>query len=137
MLRPGEASLFFTVAVFNDDVPEVDEDFSVALSMPSGGARLGQQTSVTMTILTNDDAHGVVGFNADSISRIVTEMDGEIVLNVDRSGGTFGEVRVQWQLSGDHTTGEITPVAGQVSQCSIHVYMARQIAHLILVMPAM
>ena len=119
MFRPGEASLFFTVAVYNDDVPEVDEDFNIALSMPSGGARLGQQSSITTTILTNDDAHGVIGFNTDSVSRIVMEMDGEIVLNVDRRGGTFGVVRVQWQLSGDHSTGEISPVAGQVTPHAI------------------
>ena len=27
-----------------------------------GGARLGQQSSVAVTILTNDDAHGLIGF---------------------------------------------------------------------------
>lgn len=114
--RPGEASLFFTVAINNDNVPEVDEDFSIGLSMPSGGARLGEQASITMTILTNDDAHGLIGFNSDSVSRVVTEMEGGVIvsLNVDRNEGTFGLVTVQWQLSGDHSAGEISPTSGQV-----------------------
>jgi G-protein coupled receptor 98 len=114
MFRPGETTLFFTIAIFNDNVPEVNEDFNVRLSMPSGGARLGEQTSITMTILTNDDAHGVIGFNGDSLSSIVMEVDRELTLNIDRGQGTFGMVLVEWELSGDHSDGEITPTSGQV-----------------------
>ena len=116
--RPGEARLFFTVAISNDTIPEIDERFMVGLSMPSGGARLGDQTSVAMTILTNDNAHGLIGFNNDSRSRIMSELDSDllVVLNVDRDGGAFGLVRVNWQLSGAHMTGEITPTSGQVGK---------------------
>lgn len=84
--------------------------------MPSGGARLGDQASVTITILTNDDAHGVIGFNSDSVSRVVAEIDSSFVvsLNVDRNEGTFGLVRVQWVISGAHSEQEISPPSGQV-----------------------
>lgn len=114
--RPGETSLFFTAAINNDNLPEVDEDFRIGLSMPSGGARLGEQTSITMTILTNDNAHGLIGFNDASLSILVAEMDMTFIvsLNVDRTEGTFGLVSVQWQLSGGHTAGEISPASGQV-----------------------
>ena len=114
--RPGESRLSFTVAISNDNIPEVDETFGVELSMPSGGARLGNQASVAMTILTNDDAHGLIGFSSDSQSRIVPELEGtyELSLNVDRTRGTFGLVSVQWELSGSHIPGEIIPSQGQV-----------------------
>lgn len=47
---------------FNDAIPEVDEAFQLQLRNVMGGARLGQQSSVAVTILTNDDAHGLIGF---------------------------------------------------------------------------
>ncbi len=59
---PGEAALRFSVRVVNDVIPEVDESFSVVLSDPVGGARIGVNGVVTMEILTNDDAHGLIGF---------------------------------------------------------------------------
>lgn len=119
--KPGESSIFFTVAVIDDSLPEIDETFTVGLSMPSGGARLGDQTTVTMEILTNDNAHGLIGFSNSSLSRVVSEVGSnvEVVLDVERTGGTFGLVRVQWQLSGSHTAGEITPASGQVDTASL------------------
>ena len=59
---PGETSHEFVVEVVNDDVPEVDEVFSVQLQEPVGGARLGEQNSADIAILTNDGAHGFIGF---------------------------------------------------------------------------
>ncbi len=116
--RPNEASLFFAVSIFDDDLPEIDEDFVVSVRMPTGGARIGQQTSATMTVLTNDNAHGLVGFRNSSQSVIIAEMDGDVTvsLDVERNAGTFGQVRVGWELSGSHVAGEIAPASGQVSQ---------------------
>lgn len=118
--RAEESSLFFTVAIYDDDLAEVDEDFAVGLSSPTGGARLGEQSSVAMTILTNDNAHGLIGFSDNSQSIIVPEMESNsmVSLNVERNAGTFGLVIVNWQLSGGHMTGEITPASGQV--CNNH-----------------
>ncbi len=49
--------------IINDVIPEVGESFSVQLEGPlEGGARLGEQQSAGVTILTNDDAHGLIGF---------------------------------------------------------------------------
>ena len=116
MFRPGESSLQFTVAIYDDTIPEIDEDLVVALSMPTGGARIGRAVSTPITILTNDNAHGLVGFADNSLSVIISEMDANFVitLEVERNAGTFGLVIVDWELTGSHTAGEITPASGQV-----------------------
>ena len=49
--------------IVDESTPELDEEFIIALSYPTGGAVLGTQNSLTVTILTNDDAHGLVGFS--------------------------------------------------------------------------
>ena len=115
--RPGETDLRFSVSIFDDEVPEIDEDFLVDLRSPTGGARLGQQTSATMIILTNDDAHGVLGFANSSRSVILSEMNADFVvsLDVERNLGTFGLVTADWMLSGGHMANEITPASGQVT----------------------
>ena len=106
------------MAVFDDTIPEIAEDFAVVVSMPTGGARVGDQASAVMTILTNDNAHGLIGFSNNSQSIIIAEMSSDTIvsLDVERSAGTFGEVRVAWELSGSHAAGEITPTSGQVSK---------------------
>lgn len=40
--------------------------------------------------------------------------NGAVELTVQRRNGTFGEVRVNWQLSGDHNESEINPLSGEV-----------------------
>ena len=49
--------------IIDDTSPELDEGFGIGLSNPTGGAVLGTQSSLTVTILTNDDAYGLVGFS--------------------------------------------------------------------------
>ena len=84
--------------------------------MPGGGARIGQSSTIPTTILTNDDAHGLIGFSDDSLSVVLSEMQSNFVLTlqVERNMGTFGLVIVEWELSGSHAEGEITPASGQV-----------------------
>jgi hypothetical protein len=61
-LRPGESSLRFVVGIFDDVVPEIDENFDLRLASPSGGVTLGPRQSVSVTVLNNDNAHGLIGF---------------------------------------------------------------------------
>ena len=61
-LRPGESSLRFVVGIFNDVIPEIDENFDLRLANPSGGVTLGPRQSVSITVLNNDNAHGLIGF---------------------------------------------------------------------------
>lgn len=52
----------FAVAIMEDDIPEVLELFRVLLSAPTGGAILGENSFIVVGILTNDNAHGIIGF---------------------------------------------------------------------------
>ena len=44
----------------------------------------------------------------------LSDGDGAVKLTVQRSNGTFGEVRVNWRLTGDHNGTEIHPSNGEV-----------------------
>ena len=47
-----------------------------------------------------------------------TESGSEIILRVVRERGTFSQVRVNWQVTGEHVDGEITPSSGEVCSFS-------------------
>ena len=66
---PGQTSHAVVVEVIDDSTPELDEQFSVQLMEPVGGAVLGTQSSLTVTVLTNDNAYGLVGFAEVSMSK--------------------------------------------------------------------
>ena len=60
-----------------------------------------------MRILTNDNAHGLIGFSEDSISVVLPELSmqdtnrqQDYSLNVVRLGGTFGNVVVKFLVTG-------------------------------------
>ena len=63
----GDVNMTFTVEVLEDDIPEILEAFQVTLSAPTGGAIVGDNSSILVGILTNDDAHGIIGFAPVSI----------------------------------------------------------------------
>lgn len=48
--------------IIDDDVPEEQEYFHVALKHPKGGAEIGFGGRMTIVVPANDDAHGVIGF---------------------------------------------------------------------------
>lgn len=53
-----------------------------------------------------------------SRSVIAQELDinTAVVLEVERMGGAFGQVRASWEVTGDHIEGEVTPTSGEVSE---------------------
>lgn len=59
---PGDHELEIAVNVIDDDVPEEQEYFQVALKHPKGGAEIGFGGQMTIIVPANDDAHGVIGF---------------------------------------------------------------------------
>lgn len=59
---PGDRELEIAVNVIDDDIPEEQEYFHVALKHPKGGAEIGFSGQVTIIVPANDDAHGVIGF---------------------------------------------------------------------------
>ena len=60
--EPGDREAIIAVNVLDDTVPEEEESFRVQRKNPRGGAELGIHSSVRVTVLSNDEAHGVVAF---------------------------------------------------------------------------
>lgn len=56
-----------TIDITNDQIPERDETFEVVLRNAMGGADIGMPSSVTVTILENDDVNGVFFFSDSSL----------------------------------------------------------------------
>lgn len=95
------SSNVISLILFEDTLPERDEDIVISLSNPTGGAVLASngESMVTVIIEANDNAAGIVGLAATARSAIVSE--GETVsLAVERSVGNLGEVEIDWEISG-------------------------------------
>lgn len=60
--EPGQSSVETGVVVINDAEPEDLETFYVELVNPRFGADIGTQRELAISILTNDNAHGVIQF---------------------------------------------------------------------------
>ena len=60
--EPAQTELHTTIVVLQDESPEDTESFTVNLVNPRNGAEIGPQSSVTINILSNDNAHGIVQF---------------------------------------------------------------------------
>ena len=56
----GEQQMSIILTSVMDNIPELNETYSVSLGTPEGGARLNESAIVAMvTILENDDSYGV------------------------------------------------------------------------------
>ncbi|XP_072520807.1 adhesion G-protein coupled receptor V1 isoform X2 [Salminus brasiliensis] len=121
----GERHKFLEVQIFDDPIPEGDEKFQLILTNPSSGLELGDNTTATVTILANDDGHGIISFNNSEhfLLREPTSVSGMdqsvatlyIVRNPPQ--GTFGTVTVQFSITdanGTLNTDDLTPSEGFV-----------------------
>lgn len=70
IFEPGDREVVIAVNILDDTVPEEEESFRVQLKNPKGGAEIGINGYVKITILSNDDAYGVVGFAQVMIPKI-------------------------------------------------------------------
>ncbi|XP_033623594.1 adhesion G-protein coupled receptor V1 [Fukomys damarensis] len=115
IFEPGDREALIAVDILDDAVPEEEESFRVQLKNPTRGAEIGIHDSVTITILSNDDAHGVIAFAQNSLYKQVEEMekDSLITLNVERLKGTYGRVTVAWEADG--SVGGVFPTSGVIS----------------------
>jgi len=105
-----------TVPILDDSAVEGSETFTLALSNPTGGARLGSPTTVTITILDNDQARpGSLQFTVAAVS--VQENAGSITLTVNRVNGSNSAVRVQFATAnGTASSGsDFTAVSGALT----------------------
>jgi hypothetical protein len=73
----GEANQTIAIPILNDGLRETNETFRLTLSHPTGGAFLGSQASVLVTILDNDAGTRVLGQSVPEIQR-------ELRLTVER-----------------------------------------------------
>ncbi|XP_061172919.1 adhesion G-protein coupled receptor V1-like [Saccostrea echinata] len=116
--EPGQRLISTSVEILEDYLPENTETFFVTLTNPTGGATIGPKNKITVNILSNDNAHGIIEFAEDSRELTVEELDHKdsvIQLNVVRQQGFFGRVVVSWSASGDQSgLSDITPLSGQV-----------------------
>jgi ELWxxDGT repeat protein len=119
---PGVTSRTLKVTIVNDAHVEGDEAFSVALGPPTGGAALGDLPVCSVKILDNEGP-GTLQLSATAYT--VKELGPLAVITVQRSGGTGGTVRVDYQ-TGDGsavdgldyavTSGTLTFGPGVVNQ---------------------
>uniref|UniRef100_A0A452QT71 Calx-beta domain-containing protein n=1 Tax=Ursus americanus TaxID=9643 RepID=A0A452QT71_URSAM len=115
IFEPGDREAVIAVNILDDTVPEEEESFRVQLKNPKGGAEIGINGYVKITILSNDDAYGVVGFAQNSLYKQVEEMeqDSLLTLNVERLKGTYGRITVMWEADG--SISDIFPTSGVIS----------------------
>ncbi|KAJ7406541.1 G-protein coupled receptor 98 isoform X1 [Willisornis vidua] len=116
--KPGEREIRITLLTRMDGIPELDEAYAVVLSgysdMPG---KLGNATMVSITILKNDDPHGVIQFLPDELSVTIKESKGEIIYTaayrVVRNQGNYGNVSVSWIVD-PACTNDIYPEQGTI-----------------------
>ena len=72
---PGQVEMDVLFFVRNDNIPETNETYLFTISSVDGNsAILGSPTSVSITILANDDYAGVFTFDSSSLELIVGEL---------------------------------------------------------------
>ncbi len=90
----GETSRSIIVTILNDDQTEDDEDFTLTLSNPQGGAGLGAPQSALVTILDDDPLPQPGSLALSSGGYSLAEEGGSVQLTVLRTGGSDGLVTV-------------------------------------------
>ncbi|XP_053084899.1 adhesion G-protein coupled receptor V1 isoform X1 [Pangasianodon hypophthalmus] len=121
----GERYKFVEVVILDDPFPEGDEKFQLILTNPSPGLELGKNVTATVTILANDDGHGIISFNNSEhfLLREPTSVSGlgqsvaTLIIVRNPPQGIFGTVTVQFSISdanGTLYTEDLTPSEGFV-----------------------
>ncbi|XP_067838274.1 adhesion G-protein coupled receptor V1 [Heptranchias perlo] len=116
---PGEREITITLLARQDEIPELDEHYSAILSSHSlPPSKLGTATQVNITVLKNDDPHGVIQFITQEFTKTINESKGDTLYTADfpviRDRGTFGNVSVHWIVD-PAFTNDVYPVQGVVN----------------------
>jgi uncharacterized delta-60 repeat protein len=93
----------FSITILDDAIEEDDENFAITLSDPTGGATLGAATT-TVTIEDDDANPGTILFTV--ATRVVNEAAATVQIDVERFGGSLGEVTI------DYATEDGTAIEG-------------------------
>ena len=112
----NQTELTLDLIVLPDITPERDESFTVVIFNASGKATLGAQKELTVNILSNDDTHGRIGFDVSSLSKVHQEAVQDSVVNFEviREYGSVGRVVAEWNMTGNYSDGDISPMSGQI-----------------------
>eukprot|EP00794_Sanderia_malayensis_P009868 gene9868-10878_t len=107
----GQTTANINVTIFDDEIPESDETILVNLTsvvllngteILDNSPRIGNSRIATVIISANDNANGVLQFSASSIT-VYEGMTGTF-LNLTRTGGTFSQVSVEFQVNNNGET---------------------------------
>uniref|UniRef100_A0A3P8WCF8 Adhesion G-protein coupled receptor V1 n=1 Tax=Cynoglossus semilaevis TaxID=244447 RepID=A0A3P8WCF8_CYNSE len=98
--NPGETMKKLKVRILADDVPEITEIIKVKLTGASNGGSLGADTTVNITVPSNDNPYGTVYF-AQSVYRVQEPLEGRFNANITvyRRGGNFGQLEIMYSTS--------------------------------------
>ncbi|KAM7416521.1 hypothetical protein PAMA_018533 [Pampus argenteus] len=91
----GQTSENIIIRVAQNEIPELDDSFTVSLVNVSHG-RLGVQTTSTLTVLASDDPYGVFVFSNITRPIRLPEADSTVTLTILRHRGLMGQVRVTY-----------------------------------------
>ena len=103
--------------ILPDDTPERDESFTLRIYNASGKATVNpRKQQLTVNILSNDDAHGRIGFAADALTKVRYESERDSVVNYEviREHGSLGRVVAVWNVSGNVSKPDVFPMHGEV-----------------------
>jgi hypothetical protein len=105
-LASGVSSATFQINLIDDSDYEGDEQLSLVLSNPGGGAVLGANNRVTLTIVDDEQApvSGAIAFTTNEYS--AEEYDGSVSITVERVSGSSGVALV------NYATSDGTAIAG-------------------------
>ncbi|CAJ1068549.1 adhesion G-protein coupled receptor V1 [Xyrichtys novacula] len=120
-LLSTESSKTIFIAVKDDDLPEADETFTFNLTLQSSsnGVTLGTPNKATITILSNDNAFGIIAFNSTE-EVVVDEPRGRnhyVPFTLIREKGTYGTVTVNFEISGGPNPAfeDLSPDKGNIT----------------------
>ncbi|XP_061584932.1 adhesion G-protein coupled receptor V1 [Cololabis saira] len=120
-LLSTESSKTIFIAVKDDDLPEADETFTFNLKLQSSsnGVTVGTPNKATITILSNDNAFGIIAFNSTE-EVVVDESRGRnyyVPFTLIREKGTYGTVTVNFEISdGPNPAAEdLSPDRGNIT----------------------
>ncbi|XP_077457045.1 adhesion G-protein coupled receptor V1 [Stigmatopora argus] len=120
-LLSTERSKTIFIAVKDDELPEADETFTFNLTLQSSsnGVTLGTPSKATITIVSNDNAFGIIAFN--STEEVIVDEKKEnnqfVPLTLIREKGTYGTVTVNFEVSGGPNPAleDLSPDRGNIT----------------------
>ena len=102
----GQQRAMFEIDIFNDAIPELDEEFTVELVSATDGVELGDSLTISVTILANDDINGVFFFSNTSLLVSLYEYYGVI----SNSGLSDPRMDVELYTSLQRTQAEVPKI---------------------------